>query len=52
MIKWLICLFLGHDIDKQDYRKTTYWLDHVGGTEEGNRFTFWCKRCKKYRSVG
>lgn len=52
MIKWLICLLLGHDIDKEYSKTTRYWADHVGGIEVRNKTKFWCKRCKKYRNVG
>ena len=49
MIKWMICLFLGHYLnDNKKYNITT--TDIVGITRNTGLIMF-CERCKKYKTV-
>jgi len=59
IIKWLICLFRGHDFEKAFYRHPVYefWREinnsyRQAGTESDQDETeMWCHRCCKYRKV-
>jgi hypothetical protein len=49
MIKWLICFFLGHDIDMSITRKLEIFRDEGGENEIYPQAL--CKRCKKFRTL-
>lgn len=47
MIKWIICLLLGHDYT-EDYKYVhREWFDDISYSNEK---LYWCERCKKYKS--
>lgn len=48
MIKRLICLLWGHDLDKSDARTLVSIYDDGVKIE---KLCYWCKRCHHYRKV-
>jgi hypothetical protein len=51
MIKWIVCLIWGHDLDIQNTRKLELFLRPRDITPTIIRPQAFCKRCQKYRTV-
>lgn len=51
MIRWLICLFYGHNIDKNDWISKMVWINECGGKLKQEYLVFYCKRCQRYKRI-
>lgn len=51
MIKFLRCLFLGHDLDLSDKAVINIVETHVNGTKSITKKLVLCKKCNKYKTI-
>lgn len=49
MIKWLICLLWGHDINREIMRINQGWYLQSSPEPDWKFPEYWCNRCKKYK---